>query len=61
MHIWIEAKTEVKLTLRLLQDEAEDVRNILLSASNNLVLTPEQHRLANSLATALESPECPMK
>lgn len=58
-HVWIEHKTEYKLTLRLAQTEANDLRKVLKWASDNLVLTPEQHMITNTLLSALEEPECP--
>lgn len=60
-HVWIEHKTEFKLTLRLAEDEAKNLRNVLEGASNHLVLTPEQHMIANTLLSALEEPECPTR
>ena len=60
MHIWIERKCETKLTIRLLEEEAENIRKALVAASQNLVLNMEQHRLCNTLASALAEPDCPM-
>ena len=61
MNIWIETKSEIKLTVRLSGEEAGDLRRAIQVASNNLALSLEQHRLCNSLAAALEEPECPGK
>lgn len=57
-HVWIEHTTEYKLILRLTEDEASNLRKALIGASNHLVLSPEQHMICSTLASALEEPEC---
>lgn len=54
MHIWIEHKSEVKLTVRLSGEEAGDLRTALTAANHHMVLSLEQHRLISSLASVLE-------
>lgn len=58
MHVWIEHKTEFKVTLRMSAEESSALRQALLLASQHLVLDLEQHRLCNALASAMEEPEC---
>jgi hypothetical protein len=58
MHIWIEHRSEIKLTLRLTGEEAGDLRQALVAANQHLALSVDQHRLINNLALALEV-ECP--
>lgn len=60
-HVWIEHKYEVKLIVRLADEEAENLRKVLLMATNNLVLSPEQHMIAQTMASAMEAPECPSR
>jgi hypothetical protein len=53
MRIRLREQTEYVLSIRVNQEEADELTTLLYRASNDLVISKNQHLLANSLIAAL--------